>query len=93
MIQKELPTLREKLRPEAEREVRVSFLLEEIAKKEGLKAEPSDLEAKIKLAAARHRQPEEVVKKYYDEHAEAKEALEAQILHEKAIQLIKDHAK
>ena len=93
MIQKELPTLREKLRPEAEREVRISFLLEEIAKKEGLKAEPSDFETKYKGAAARHRQPEDVVKKYYDEHSEAKEALESQLLHEKAIQLIKVNAK
>jgi trigger factor len=93
MIQKELPALREKLRPEAEREVRVSFLLEEIAKKEGLKPEPADWETKYKEAGARHRQPEETVRKYYEEHLEAKEALGIQILHEKAIQWIKDNAK
>lgn len=93
MIQKELPALRDKLQPEAEREVRVSFLLEEIAKRESLKAEPDDFDAKYKEAAARHRQSEEVVKKYYEEHTEAKEALGIQILHEKAIQLIKDNAK
>lgn len=93
MIQKELPTLEEKLRLEAQREVRISFLLDQIAKKEKLELTDSDFVAKYKHAALQHRQSEEAVRKYYDEHPEAKESLGIQILNEKVIQLIKDNAK
>ena len=93
MVEKELHNLYDKLRPEAEKQVRLSFLLDFIAKKEKLELSDADFEAKYHETASRHRQTPEVVKKYYTEHAEAKESLGMQILNEKAIQLIKDHAK
>lgn len=92
-LQKELETLETKLRPEAERQVRVSFLLDEIAKREKLELNDSDYASKYKEVGARHRQSEDPVRKYYEEHPEAKESLGMQILNEKAMQLIKAHAK
>ena len=92
-IEKELKALFEKLRPEAERQVRLSFVLDEIAKREKLQFTESDFEAKYKELGERHRQSEEPVRKYYAEHPEAKESLGIRILNEKVIQLIKDNAK
>ena len=92
-IQKELQSIYEKLRPEAERQVRLSFLLDTIAKQEKLQLSDSDFEIKYKEIALRHRQSEEPVRKYYAEHPEAKESLGVQILNEKVIQLIKDNAR
>ena len=93
MIEKEMPSLREKMRPEAEREVRLSFLLDEIAKREKLELLEIDFETKYRETAARHRQKEDPVRQYYNEHPEAKEALGIQILNEKVIQLVKDNVK
>ena len=92
VFEKEVAALYEKLRPEAERQVRLSFLLEAIAKKEKLELTGADFEFKYKEMGLRHRQTPEAVKKYYDEHPEAKDSLTIQILNEKAIQLIKDNA-
>jgi len=93
VIRKEIPSIQEKLRPEAEKEVRLSFLLTEIAKQEKLGLSAADFEAKYKEIAATHRQSEEAVRKYYEEHEEAKESVGIQILHEKVIRLIKENAK
>ena len=92
-IQKELKSIHEKLRPEAARQVRLAFLLDEIAKQEKLGPGETDFAAKFKEIALRHRQSEEPVRKYYAEHPEAKASLGIQILNEKVIQLIKDNAK
>lgn len=93
MIQKELKSIYDKLRPEAERQVRLSFLLDEIAEQEKLELNESDFEARYKEIGLRHRQSEEPVRKYYTEHPGAKESLGIQILNEKVIQLIKDNAR
>lgn len=90
---KDFQSLCEKLRPEAQRQVKISFLLDAIVKKEGLQLSEADFEAKYKEASERHRQRPEAVQKYYSEHPEAKESLGIQILNEKVIQLIKDNAK
>ena len=92
-LEKEAKAIFDKLRPEAERHVRLSFLLDEIAKKENLQLSEADFEAKFKELARRHRQSEDAVRKYYGEHPEAKESLGLQILNEKAIQFVKDSAK
>lgn len=92
ILEKEITTLYEKLRPEAERQVRLSFLLDAVAKKEKLQLTDIDFETKYKELGLRHRQTPEVVKKYYDEHPEAKDSLAIQLLNEKAIQIIKDNA-
>ncbi len=92
-IKKEAQSIFEKLKPEAEKQVRLSFILEEISKKEKLELTEADFEAKYKETAARHRQSEEPVRKYYAEHADARESLGMQILNEKVIQLVKENAK
>lgn len=93
IFEQEVKALYEKLRPEAERQVRLSFLLETIAKKEKFKLSEADFEAQYREIGLRHRQSPEAVKKYYTEHSEAKESLTHQILNAKAIQLIKDNAQ
>lgn len=91
--EKQVESLKEKLRPEAEHQVRLAFLLEEISKREKIELTEENFQTKYQSLAARHRQTEAAVKKYYGEHSEAKELLGIQILNEKAIQLIKDNAK
>lgn len=93
VIERELPSLSEKLRPEAERQVRLSFLLDAVAKKENLEVVEANFEDKYKSLGGRHRQSPEAAKKYYTEHPEAKESLAHQILNEKVIQFIKDNAR
>jgi len=93
IIEKELKSISEKLRPEAEKQVRLSFLLDAIGKKEKLELAEMDFEEKYKALGLRHRQSPEAVKKYYVEHPEAKESLRHQILNEKVIQFIKDNAR
>ena len=92
VLEKEGKPIYEKLRPEAEKQVKLSFLLETIAKKEKLELSDSDFQDKYQEWARRHRQSLAAVQKYYAEHPDAKESLEIQILNEKVIQLIKDSA-
>ncbi len=92
VLGKEAKAIIEKLQPEAEKQVRLSFLLDAIAKKEKLQVTDSDFEAKYQETAERHRQNLDGIKKYYSEHADAKESLGMQILNEKVVQLIKDSA-
>ena len=93
VLEKEGKEIYEKLRPEAEKQVKLSFLLDAIAKKEKMEPSDTDFQLKYQELAQRHRQSPEVLQKYYTEHPEAKESLQIQILNEKVIQLIKDSAK
>ena len=92
-LEKEGKAIYEKLRPEAEKQVRLSFLLDAVAKKEKLELSDADFQIKYEELAKRHRQSIEAIQKYYGEHPEAKESLQIQILNEKVIQLLKDSAK
>ena len=92
VLEKEAKAIIEKHQLEAERQVRLSFLLDAIAKKEKLELTNSDFEAKYQETAERHRQSLDAIQKYYAEHADAKESLGMQILNEKVVQLIKDSA-
>ena len=92
-LEKEGKAIFEKLRPEAEKQVRLSFLLDAVAKKEKLEVIDVDFQIKYEELSKRHRQTIEAIQKYYAEHPEAKESLQIQILNEKVIQLLKDSAK
>ena len=92
-LEKEGKAIFEKLRPEAEKQVRLSFLLDAVAKKEKLEVSDADFQTHYEELAKRHRQGSEAIQKYYAEHPEAKESLQIQILNEKVLQLLKESAK
>jgi trigger factor len=54
-------SLREEMRTEAERRVRVTLLLEAIAKAEGIKATPADVEAEVTSLSQQYGQPREKI--------------------------------
>ena len=78
---------------EARRQVHLAFLLDEIAEQEKLEASAEDLKQKYQQLAEEHRQPVEVVEKYYTEHPDGVQALQDQIRNEKAIEFVKRSAK
>lgn len=91
-VKAQLEKAKDNLRSEAEKQIRLSFILDEIAVKENVKVEESDLEAKYQSTAERVRRSVDEVKSYYQEKQERLESLAAQVLNEKVIQLIKDKA-
>ena len=90
--QKERDNIKGRLQPEAERDVRISFLLDEIAKKEKIQVTEADVEAKIQRVAERFRRPVEEITGYYTGDESRMESLRIQIENEKTIQWIKDRA-
>ena len=84
--------LRKSLHSEAERQVRISFLLDEIATREHIEAKDEDLDAKYLAIADRVRRSIEEVKTYYAQGEDRKASLWQQIINEKTIQWIKDKA-
>lgn len=91
-IKQKLDELKTEGRAEAERQVRISFILHEVAEREQIKTEAADLDAKYELMAREANRPPGEVRAYYKEHEEKSEALVLQILSEKVIQRIKDKA-
>ena len=77
---------------DAEKQVRLSFILDEIAKREGIKASESDLLARYQMLSERAHRPVEEVKAYYEASEERKELALEQIVTEKTIQWVKDKA-
>lgn len=90
-VSKRKPELAERLRPEAERQVRIAFLLEEVARLESLTATDMDLESRYAELAQRFKQPVEKVRDYYQGRGDV-EVLKQEILNEKAFQCVKDNA-
>jgi len=90
--EKEHEKLRKNLLLEAERQVRISFLLDEIAEREKTQATEEDINAKYQSISERVRRSPEEVKAYYEQEDSRKESLTIQIINEKVIQLIKDKA-
>jgi len=90
-VAKRKPELAERLRPEAERQVRIAFLLEEVARLESLTTTDVDLESRYAELAQRFKQPVEKVRDYYQGRGEV-EVLKQEILNEKAFQCVKDYA-
>jgi trigger factor len=78
---------------DAEKQVRLSFILDEIAKREGITAHEADLFARYQMLSERARRSVEEVKAYYESSEERKELALEQIVTEKTIQWIKDKAR
>ncbi len=92
-FEKQSSKMKESFRPEAERQVHVAFLLEEIAAKENITVEDADLKKHFERIAERFRQPVETVEKYYQGREDAIESLKDQIRSEKTVEFIKQNAK
>jgi len=90
--QKQKESFKKNFAQDAEKQVRLSFILDEIAKREGIKAGESDLFARYQSLSERARRPLEEVKAYYEASEERKELVLEQIVTEKTIQWIKDKA-
>ncbi len=90
--EKEREKFKKNLLPEAERQVRISFLLDEIATHEKIQATEEELNLKYQSISERVRRPLDEVKSYYEQEENRKESLILQIINEKVIQLIKDKA-
>ena len=84
--------LRSKLGPQAERDVRVSFLLDEIAKRENITASEPDLEERYRKWSERFKRPLEEIKSFYAQDDDKKASLMYQVEQEKTIQWIKNKA-
>ena len=92
-LKKEQENLKERLRPAAEREVRIAFVLDEVARREGISATDTDLEAKYAEISRRSRRPIEQVKTFFHKDEGRHEELMIQVRQEKTVQWMKDRAK
>jgi len=90
--EKQEKALHEKLRPEAEKQLRIAFVFEALAKSENLKLEEKDLNEHFQKMADQSKVPLEKVKTYYNESNEKRENLEYQILNQKVLDYLKQHA-
>lgn len=90
--EKEREQLKKNLLTEAERQVRISFLLDEIANREKIQATEEDLNLKYETISKRVRRSVQEVKAYYEQEETRKESLMIQIVNEKVIQRIKEKA-
>lgn len=93
IFEKEKDKLREEFRPEAEKQVHIAFLLDEISEKEGIAAADEDIKKKFQALADRFHQQVDYIEKYYADNEEALDALKDQIRNEKTIEFIKQNAK
>ena len=84
--------MREKFKSDAERQVRLSFVLSEIAEREKIKPEEPDFKSKYQVIAERYRRPVEEVETHFEKSENSKESLALQITTEKVIQFLKDNA-
>jgi trigger factor len=91
-VKKQVEQLRNDLRAEAEKQVRLSFILDEIANLENIKTDEADIEKKLQQIAERVRRPLDEVKAFYHEKEERLDSLQAQAINEKVIQWVKDKA-
>ncbi|MBI4372709.1 MAG: trigger factor [Candidatus Omnitrophica bacterium] len=89
---KQKDEIRKTLTQEAERQVRLSFILDEIATREHIEAREEDLNQKYQAISARVKRPLEEVKSFYAAEEERRESLLHQIVTERTIQWIKDKA-
>jgi trigger factor len=84
--------LRNEMRPRAETEVRGTLLLEAIAEKEGLKVEPSEVEARIEQLAKESEQAVSQVRKAFKD-ANQRRSLELRMREEKTVEFLRSRAK
>lgn len=84
--------LRDDLRPRSDTEVRGQLLLEAIAKQEQLAVTDEELEKKLEALAEDTGVPLASVRKQYKDQ-EARDSLKYRVLEDKALELVKSHAK
>jgi trigger factor len=84
--------LRAEMRPKAESEVRAALLLEAIAEKEGVKVEPSEVDARIEALAKESEQALSQVRKAFKD-ANQRRSLELRIREEKTVEFLRSRAK
>ncbi len=84
--------LREGLRPRAEREVRAELLLDAIAAKERISVPDADVDHEIATMTARAQEVPERVRSLY-ERPEARRALAARLMRERALEHVVRHAR
>ena len=88
----DLEKMLERLKPKAERRVKVRLIFDKIAAQENVVLEEGELEAGLAEIAERSRRPVAQVKQYYEEN-NLMEGLRRQLLDEKVIKLILDAAE
>ena len=91
-VKQKLEELKTDFKVESEKQVKISFILSEIAKRENVKVEEADFEAKYRSIAERVNRSAQEVKSSYHEQKERLETLELQIINEKVVQWIKNKA-
>ncbi len=83
-------TLRERSKPQAEKDVRLSYLLKGIANQEKLDATPADIEVLKKKALEESKDNAEVVEKYFKKHDSS---IRASLTEGKVLDFLKSNAK
>lgn len=89
---KEKDKVREKLKGEAEKQVRLSFILDEIATREKIEVTEKDLEQKFEEIALEVKQPKQKVVEYYAKE-QLIENLAVQILNQKTARFLREKAE
>ncbi len=84
--------LRDRLKPEAERDVRGAMILDAIIQKEEIQITDEELEAELQSMADSSKQPVEKVRQYYEREGRMA-VLHGQIGRRKAMDLIRSNAK
>ena len=84
--------MRDNMKAEAEKQVRLSLLLEAIAKKESIQTEEHDLENRLKDMATRYGQDVETVRQSYEKD-DLMDGLKAEIVEQKTLAFIESKAK
>lgn len=89
---KERDVLRAKLQPEAERQVRLTFILDDIADREKIQVEESEVESRMEAIAKEIKAPKEKVREYYEKEGRGS-ALRMQLLNEKVVRFLRQKAE
>ena len=92
-IEKQEGKIKENLKTEAEKQLKLRFIFEEIARIEDVKVEREDIDAHYQKMAAGSQASLEQVRKYYEATEDRKESLLSQIATEKILKIIKENAK
>ncbi len=89
---KQKDSIREKLKPEAEKQVRLSFILDLIAEKEKIEVTEEDLEKRWVAMARELKQTKEKIVEYYESEG-LTEGLALQILNQKVAAFLREKAE
>jgi FKBP-type peptidyl-prolyl cis-trans isomerase (trigger factor) len=82
--------LKEKVRPQAEKDVRLSYLFKSVAVQEKIDVTPEDINEMKEKTLASNADNKEAVEKYFTENDLA---IRASVLEKKIVDFIKQHAK